>query len=362
MVGPCNQNAQMKIALLTLWHVENYGAELQTYATVKALKQLGFEVEVIDFRLSDIEQKSLLGRIASCVRTFSPLRYKFNRFWKKYIPSSRRYRTDGNLMQNPPSADIYMTGSDQVWNPDITKERAKNFFLNFGSPDIKRISYASSFGVTEWKHADIYEDIKSLLKNFDYVTCREESGVKLLKEQFGIDAVNVVDPTLLFASYPEFVEPVSTNNCLVFYPLSEDTELEQLSKSVSGILGLKLINNNKISKILGRIEWNRNSIEEWVKNIAESEFVLTRSFHGLIFSLLYNRQFALLKVRNGRNSRVENLLEKIGLEDRMYETAEAMLNDAPWKRKIDYSIVNPRISDLRKESWNTLKAMLSDEK
>lgn len=352
----------MKIALLTIWHVENYGAELQTYATVKALKQLNFDVEVIDFRLSDESKKSLLGRIASVIQIVSPLKFKFNRFWKKYIPSSRRYKTSSDLMENPPIADIYMVGSDQVWNPDITQTRAKNYFLNFGSREIKRVSYASSFGVSEWMHADLYEDVKSLLMNFDHVTCREDLGVKLLRNQFGVDAINVVDPTLLFVSYPEFVELPKEKNNLVFYPLSEDSGLEILSQKVAAILDLNIVNNNKVSKLFGRTVWNRNSIEEWVKNIAESKFVITRSFHGLIFSLLYNKQFALLKIRNGRNSRVENLLGKIGLEDRMYDTPEALLNDEPWKRQIDYSVVNSRVANLREQSWNVLKTMLDYER
>lgn len=352
----------MKVVLLTIWHVENYGAELQTYATVKALKQLNFDVEVIDFRLSDETKMSFLGRIASYVQMVSPLKLKFKKFWEKYIPSSQRYRTGSDLIENPPVADIYMVGSDQVWNPDITQIRAKNYFLNFGSLDIKRISYASSFGVSEWKHVNLYDDVKSLLENFDYVTCREESGVELLKRQFGIEAINVVDPTLLFTSYPEFVKSPKEKNNLVFYPLSEDSELEILSQKVAAILDLNLINNNKVTKLFGRTEWNRNSVEEWVKNIAESKFVITRSFHGLIFSLLHNKQFALLKIRNGRNSRVENLLRKVGLEDRIYDTPEALLSDEPWKRKIDYSVVNPRVANLREESWDVLKSMLAYER
>ena len=144
--------------------------------------------------------------------------------------------------------------------------------------------------------------------------------------------------------------------------MSEDSELEILSQKVAAILDLNLINNNKVTKLFGRTEWNRNSVEEWVKNIAESKFVITRSFHGLIFSLLHNKQFALLKIRNGRNSRVENLLRKVGLEDRIYDTPEALLSDEPWKRKIDYSVVNPRVANLREESWNVLKSMLAYER
>ena len=353
---------QMKVALLTIWHVKNYGAELQTYATVKALRQMGCQVEVIDYRLSDERKKSFLGKIAYIVELVSPLYYKFNQFWKKYIPSSFYYKTSEDLYRNPPKADVYMVGSDQVWNPDITKSRYNSYFLNFGPDSVKRVSYASSFGVGEWQHTDIFDDVKSLLMRFDYITCREDLGVELLNNQFNLKAKSVVDPTLLFDSYPEFAMRSSNGKSLVFYPLSDDPELESLSQKVAAILGLKVINNNNVRKILGRIAWNRSSIEEWVKNIAESQFVITRSFHGLVFSLLYNKQFALLKIRNGRNSRVDNLLKKVGLENRVYETPEALLNDRPWNKSINYKYVNSRMMELREESWGTLKSMLDYER
>lgn len=351
----------MKITLLTLWHVKNYGAELQTYATVKALKLLGCEVEVLDFRLSDTLRPSFLGKIALFVEALSPMNRNFRNFWRKYIPSSKRYRSPEKLLSNPPIADIYMVGSDQVWNPDITGSHSISYFLDFGPSSVRRISYASSFGVDVWKYNNLHKDVKTLLKRFDFVTCREETGVRLLKEQFNIDAINVVDPTLLFPLYPEFATP-KLKPYLVFYPLTEDKELERLSIKVSTILGLKVFNNNSITKIFGKISWNRISVQDWVKNIAESQFVITRSFHGLVFSILYNKQFAMLKIKNGRNSRVENLLKKVGLEDRVYDSPENLLQDKPWERVIDYSIVNSRIAELREDSWKILKSMLGYER
>ena len=137
----------MKVALLTIWHEKNFGAELQAYATIKILQQLGHDPKMIDIRLSDISQTNIKGKIGNFISNFGPSQRKFEQFWKKYTPVTQRYRNLKELQNNPPAADVYMVGSDQVWNPDIVKGFTNVFFLNFGSDIIKRVYYASSFGV-----------------------------------------------------------------------------------------------------------------------------------------------------------------------------------------------------------------------
>lgn len=159
----------MKIALLTIWHAMNYGAELQAYATVKALKQLGHQVEMIDIRLSDCHKPNLNGRIGNIISSFGPAHTKFEGFWKKYIPVTKRYCSIEQLQNDPPHSDVYMVGSDQVWNPDLTGGFAKLFFLDFGGENVKRISYASSFGTLEWKAKHLTEDVSKLIERFDYI-------------------------------------------------------------------------------------------------------------------------------------------------------------------------------------------------
>ena len=119
----------MKIALLTIWHIGNYGAEMQTYATVKALQSFGHKVEVIDIRLTDVAKISLRGRISKIISIFSPSERKMKSFWRTYIPSSCRFRSLKQLQKNPPKADLYLVGSDQVWNPNIRKKEKFNYFL-----------------------------------------------------------------------------------------------------------------------------------------------------------------------------------------------------------------------------------------
>ena len=112
----------MKIALLTIWHEKNYGAELQAYATIKAIKHLGHCPEMINIHLASKEQPSFLGRIANFIEKLLPASTKFERFWSYYIPKTKKYNSVSELYNDPPQADIYIVGSDQVWNPDITKE------------------------------------------------------------------------------------------------------------------------------------------------------------------------------------------------------------------------------------------------
>lgn len=344
----------MRTALLTIWHEKNYGAELQAYATIKALRNLGHSVQMIDIRLSDMRYSNYKQKVVDIISYFGQDDRSFNHFWKKYIPTTRRYRSIEELKSNPPVADVFLVGSDQVWNPDITKDFSSIFFLNFGSEQTPRISYASSFGKESWTHPEQKEYVREQLKKFLSVSCREESGVTLLRSEFGIESKCVVDPTLLIDDYSELTGPIKEEKTLVYYPLSYDEELESYSISLAKRLGLSPINNRKEYRIMNRIPWKKVSIEEWVRNIAQSQFVITRSFHGLVFCLLHQRQFAILASRNGRGDRLVNLLKLVGLENRYYLNTEAIDRDKPWERKIDYNIVTKILKQQRGESLNYL--------
>lgn len=350
----------MNIALLTIWHVQNYGAELQAYATIKVLESLGHHVEMIDVRLNDCIHPNINGRIGTLLSSFCPGFKKFRRFWSKYIPTTRRYKSLAEIQKNPPDADIYLVGSDQVWNPDITREFAKLYFLDFGAPCIKRISYASSFGKTEWTQDKIKSDVQELLSRFSTVTCRESSGVELLYREFGIESTCVVDPTLLLGEFSEFTKGTKEVETLVYYPLAEDPELEASAKRISENLHLKLVNNKECKYITRLVIWNRTSIEEWVNNIATAKFVVTRSFHGMLFSIIHKRQFVVIADSNGRETRLLNVLEKVGLSDRYYADVVTMEAEKPWNTRIDYSIIEPQINKMRKESLAVLKQMLGE--
>lgn len=344
----------MKVALFTIWHVYNYGAEMQTYATVRALTDLGHTVEVVDIRLSDAAPMNLKMKVASHISSFTVLNEKFTRFWSNYIPSTRRYRSIEDLMSHPPKADVYLVGSDQVWNPELTGSLAPAFFLEFGN-NIRRVSYASSFGTSSLSKKFVRGFCRGLEK-FNVVSCREQSGVELLKKHFNIDAVNVLDPTLLHENYFELTGDMKENDSLVFYPVSENVdEIERFSIHLSESLNLSYINANKRRKLWGSIRWNCLSVPHWLRTIGQSKFVVTTSYHGMAFSLLFHRQFVAIGIDKRRNVRMIDLLSKLGLMSRYFESLDSLNDEKPWTKSIDYDSVDKKLKVLRSDSYAFLK-------
>lgn len=347
----------MNIALLTIWHEGNYGAELQTYATIKILQQLGHNVKLVDIRLSDISTKSFRGIIGGFLSSFGPSQKKFENFWKKYFPKTRRYHKVSELIDCPPKADVYMVGSDQVWNPEITRSLSEIFFLNFGSNSVKRISYASSFGTDCWNGYKT-EEIKCLLQRFQAISCRENSGIKILNDVFGCQATNVLDPTLLFDGYKELTGDLREEDTLVYYPLDSFPQLSEFAIQTANNLGLTPKNANWQTYIYGTAVWDRNSVEGWIRDIAQAKFVITPSFHGLAMSIIHHRQFAVIVKDYKRATRMRSLLENLGLTDRIFSSFEEIQLSRPWEKIIDYKLVDAKIATLREISLNYLNKCL----
>ena len=353
----------MNIALLTIWHVGNYGAELQAYATCRILEKLGHKVTIIDFRENESPNETLKGKLARYISSCTLTHFKFSRFWDKYFPNkTRHYHSYEELKTNPPEADLYLVGSDQVWNYKITTEKAEAFFLAFGNDEVKRASYASSFGMSEWKANEQLTSIaKRMLNKFTAVSCREASGLKILKEQFNIEATEVLDPTLLFDEYFGLKNQNTTEDgTLAYYPLSANNELEQFSIELAYELGLCPNNINRKVLLTNTIAWNRPSVEQWVKGIARASLVVTPSFHGLAFSLLFRKQFIIVNnnINQERKVRMTDLLDKLGLADRYFDSIERAKAVKAWKQIIDYNIVFPKLLKMRSVSIDYLNKML----
>jgi exopolysaccharide biosynthesis predicted pyruvyltransferase EpsI len=131
--------------------------------------------------------------------------------------------------------------------------------------------------------------------------------------------------------------------------------LEAYSLKLAKELNLQPVNNKFCTSVLGFAEWDRVSIAEWVKNIAEAKFVITRSFHGMVFSILHKRQFAVLAGSHGRSTRLTSLLKILGIEDRFFSSIEDLNNAKPWTKEIDYTTVYPKLIEIREQSINILK-------
>lgn len=337
------------LGLLTFHWAANYGALLQTYALCEVLNAQGFQVTLIN--LVPKRNLSLINELRHI---------KFNLFKYKYLPKETVRCCSFDDLRSLPKYDYYCVGSDQVWNKDITGVQWKNYFLDFIEDKSNCISYAASFGTNK-----IYFDlgdvkfINTQLASFKAVSLREDNGVTFVQENCNIDAINVLDPTLLLTNYSKLIgRRIKFKNDIVVFKFRQDQKFYQFCRQLKKNTGkkVKLLGNNKPKKGFGYIPFP--SIKKWIKSIAYAEFVITDSFHATCFAILMRKNFIVLPANPERMSRVVFLLNKIGLSNRLYFNYENILSDRPWESVIDYKAVESKLELLRKKSISFLKKAL----
>ena len=348
-VGAGDKNIYtMKIALLTIHAADNYGATLQAYATQRKLEELGHDVEIIDLHIDNPYSKAK-GML------LYPKHLKFEKFRKKYYHHlTRKYASLEDLQNNPPQADCYMVGSDQTWNPVIARGQAKAFFLDFGNEDVLKASYAASFGMQKWEDSEWIksDDASKLLKRITKLSVREKDGMDILKRDLGIEhAVQVVDPVLLFDNYPELVGHVDETNELILYKLSNSDAFYEKAKNIALDLSVTPRSIGSIRRIKGVKCGYPEGVEEWIRRIAGAKYVMTDSFHGMIFSILYQRQFILYARTPKLISRMVSILSLLGIQDRIV-SGDASAEEIKQKlvEPVDYQTVQKRLVELRSSS------------
>lgn len=349
----------MKIGLLTYHHSFNIGAMLQTYATCRALKELGHEAVIVDIRQEEDRRQGLSGLASDMIFFARDQKYKAfkNTF---YPPLTRRYYSVDELRNDPPQVDCLIVGSDQTWNPDISKKIAMAYFLDFGGEAIRRISYASSYGKDQWDStSNLTGAVNQALHRFNAISVRERTGVQICKDAFGLEAKLVVDPTILFGAYPEITSNIPEKNETVCYKLNRTPDFYGRIVELKQAMGCPVRMLNNAYPVKGMKYTYPPSVEAWIKRIGGARFVVTDSFHGVVFSLLYQRQFAAIKNHNGKDSRFVDLLTELSLENRLFENVGEMVERHPWDDVINYQEVIPRMEQLRQESWKYLKEALS---
>jgi hypothetical protein len=338
----------MNIALLTIHSADNYGATLQAYATQKKLEHLGHQVMIIDLDIPN-PYSSLKGIL------LYPKHVKFERFRQKiYHQLTKHYSSLKELQEDPPVADCYLVGSDQTWNPEITRDKARAFFLDFGDENALRICYAPSFGMQHWEDNRWIstEDAKRLLHRFNMICVREAAGVRMLSETFGLDNVpQVIDPVLHFDDYSELIGDVPQNEELVLYKLTNSAEFYEKARKIANCLKLNARSIGSIRKLRGIKCDYPEGVEDWIRRIAGAKYVMTDSFHGMVFSILYRRQFVMYARTPKLTNRMASLLSLLGIEDRIIPgTSTADEIRKKLEEPIDYNPVHVRLEQLRLES------------
>lgn len=331
----------MKIAIITYHYSSNNGAVMQTYALCRFLKERGYCVSLIDIRQDESAKQPLHVKILKYIVQ----RYRINKFIKKnYRPLTMRYESLDELKQSPPQADCYIVGSDQVWNPDISKSLRNAYFLDFGDETIKRVSYASSFGLKEWPSRlenDIPE-ITLLLNRFCALSVREKEGQELCESTFGLKSTLVLDPCFLNDDYVEIVGRIKQRNEIVCYKLNKTMDFYRNIDFVKSTFRCSaiLLNENYPQKGL-RYCFNP-SVKKWMSRIAGAKFVVTDSFHGIVFCILFHKQFIATINNDGKDSRLVNLMHEMGLEKYLIPSLEFLKNSNDWLLPINYEEVDRR--------------------
>ncbi|TNE67221.1 MAG: polysaccharide pyruvyl transferase family protein [Rhodobacteraceae bacterium] len=361
---------EQRVGLLTLPLNDNYGGMLQIVALYNVLQREGWEPVL--FRSAP--RRSLLQRaLAALLRSIPAQNVRglrereMNRrthapFLKRYLPETTALlRSSARLSQEVERRRLaaFVVGSDQVWRPDYARYGGNplTYFLDFVGDEVAKISYAASFGRSQWRDHELTDQVSDLLARFEQVTVREETGERICDETFGReDAQLVLDPTLLMPAEfyqgmmpaaPSEVAPRVTKYVLDTTPVLEDLETQALAR-----LGPQAVTREIL---LGKAG-HRVTVGEWLRAFHDADFIITDSFHGMAFSILFQKQFAVL-INNGRGAdRFHSLASQLGLEDRLIPSqGPAHLPKEP----IDYGSVNTRLDTSRAASMALLRQGLA---
>ena len=374
----------MKIGILTLPLHNNYGGILQAYALQTVLKRMGHDAVVIDksreIKLPIYKRyfqyfKLLVRKVLLDRNTIILWDQKYNREYKiistytlpfiqKYIKRFVAERDYSNIKQG--DFDAFVVGSDQVWRPKyFGRDILSNAFLSFAKDwDVKRISYAASFGTEEWEYTEAQTlECKEWIKKFDAVSVRESSAVKLCKEHLGIDALHVLDPTMLLSDtdYIQLFKDANTPQSpgsLMCYILDETEDKQKVVSNVEDTLHLTAFSvNSKYEVRTAPLEERiQPPVETWLRGFYDADFVVTDSFHACVFSILFEKPFIVYGNKDRGMARFHSLLSIFGLENRLITNSEE--TQKVIAEPIDWNAVNVKKKEWKEKSINFLKNSL----
>ena len=314
----------MKTGIVTFFDHDNYGAMLQAYALRKKLMSFGTEAEFLSFAADGPVEgpaPAVMTPLLKKIRQESDRRHaSFCEFRSKYLPSAA---FSEKIADN---YDRFVAGSDQIWNPEITKKDDR-YFLPFARPE-QKISYAASFGKTDFS-AEEKAEMRPLLESFgECLSMREQEGAALVKEITGKEIPVCVDPVLLTKEddWNELCRKREAEPYLLLITVQNDTFLLKEAKKLAEEKGLafKVITASFFPPV-GFAPWSGVGVTDWLDLLRNASFVVTSSFHGLAFSVIFEREFLFYPLQNelaGRNGRMTELLEDLELTDRKRTSEE----------------------------------------
>lgn len=353
----------------------NYGGTLQNWALQQVLKKMGHDPITLRFPVMFQGISSL--HYWTRVFPIQALRFVAHKFiegkcempltiglWKKNVSGMERFVNEHiNVTEYLPNLNMddvrkygieaLIVGSDQIWRP-VMYDAVKYYFLGFTvDSDILRIAYAPSVALDEWPYKeDVTVKLRELIKKFSAVSVREESSVKLIKDNLGVEAQWVLDPTMLLSKedYLEICkgEPPIEEPFVFAYILDMTEEKQNTIKKIANIQGCSI-------RILTADKTNENdTIEKWLNYFRDSQYVITDSFHGTVFSLIFQKQFYCFYNNTRGNARIDSLKKITGLDKRFIKDSFEELDYS-----IDYTVVNKKIDIMRNTSMSFLVKAIS---
>lgn len=379
-----------KVGLLNFHYSDhNYGAVLQAAALADVVTQLGYNAEHINFIPAKIEQKKTLRQ--QLVAVLAALGIKsllkrllgkkvyikpqvtgsevFEQFRTTWIPrSAQTYSAATQLNTIGSTYAAVVVGSDQVWRPSMFVNKQQDvaaYFLSFLPNSVKRISYAASFGVDKWEEAQnsaLTKHVHHAIKTFSAVSVREQTGVAICRDHFGVTAQHVLDPTLL--NGVEFFERLivkagvsKQNENVVYYKLDVDTTFIRAIKHIGDILQAPI---EDIYYQMSEAGYRFIPVADWLAKIRDSKFVVTDSFHCVCLAILFNKEFICFANKDRGLARLQSLLTSLGIEGRLCEQQQSLTKFFSDCKPINYASVNAKLSEMRISSMAFLRINLND--
>lgn len=355
----------MKVGTLTFHQSTNYGGVLQAYALQKALSACGADCEIVDYRCPPIyygnfplkscqrNAKSIAGALVREIPQ-SVKNRNFASFRKKYMEISDKEYTKETLAEMGAAYDRFVVGSDQIWRNSLT-DNDLTYFLDFCSSE-KKYSYAASLGATELD-GEQKEICEKYLRDFSGISVREESSVECLEKLLGREVTWNTDPVFLLdkSEWEKLISDRKVKKPYIFVFRLHEESVYNFAKKLSKETGLPIVSLEVHLKGMKGAEKDYfASVEDFLNYIYYADYVVTDSFHGSSFSIIFEKQFfSLLQGgKNGMNGRLSSLMNLTGCEDRIAsDEPDFKINN----EKIDYQKVKSNIEPLIEASKKYLE-------
>ncbi len=351
-------NNKYDIGVLGIWSEKNYGSELTYYALYRILTTMGFEVQMIE------RPQNVIWKPNKTPILFKNNPYQENALCELYSTKEEMYDLNNRF-------DMILIGSDQMWHRELYECFGKICYLDFVKNNKKKISYATSFGKNEWtgNNYDRFE-ASYYLKQFDFISVREKSGVDICKEMFGISANCVLDP--VFLCDKKIFEDLAIKSDMMFpdtyigvYILDTSEIKQKIILYIKNKLKMEVnIISDAFKNEVSR-EWDidirENAyVEDWVKNIITGKFIITDSFHGMCLAIIFKKQFIVINNEQRGGARFNDLLSLLNLQDRLITDIDNV--DTLIEKQIDYKKVDIILNKEIDRSYNWLLSALYAEK